>query len=182
MVDLRAELELAKARELDAHESELAACFSPPPPLSDETRERVTPFVAWCGNQKVRALPARPTSVAAFVQWQLDQRVPRQAIVETLQAIENLHFAASVGNPVSAPVVAATLGSTIDPPRSWTKDDKAYFTTLPLHTQEIVARREQQRETDLRRRQNALAEERKRLQAAADPKPVINEIKETISG
>jgi hypothetical protein len=107
--------------------------------------------VQWCETQRVRALPAKPFSVAAFVQWQLDQRVPRQVIVETLSAIENLHYAASVGNPVSAPVVAATLGTTVDPPRSWKKEDKEFFATLPLHAQQIVALREQERETHLRR-------------------------------
>jgi hypothetical protein len=120
--------------------------------------------------------------IAAFVQWQLDQRVPRQVIVETLSAIENLHYAASVGNPVSAPVVAATLGTTVLPPRSWKKEDQEFFATLPLHAQEIIANRETQRETHLRRSQNILAEERKRLQAAAETKPVEITEKETTNG
>jgi hypothetical protein len=171
-MDLRTEIELSKSRELDANENALAACFPAAPALSDETRQRVLPFVQWCETQRVRALPAKPFSVAAFVRAQLDQRVPRQVIVETLASIEALHNAASVGNPVSAPVVAATLGTTIDPPRSWAKADKEFFATLPLHAQSIIADREQERETHLRRSQNALAEERKRLQAAADPKPV----------
>lgn len=173
MADLRTEIELSKAREFDANESALAQCFPPPPALSDEARQRLAPFVTWCEMQKVRALPAKVTSVAAFVHWQLDQRVPRQIIVETLSAIENLHYAAAVGNPVSAPVVATTLGSTVEPPRSWKKEDKAFFATLPLHAQEIIAVREQHRERELRRMQNELATEKKRLNDGAD-KPVIN--------
>jgi hypothetical protein len=182
MVDLRTEIELSKARELDAAENALAACFPAPAPLSDEARQRVLPFVQWCETQRVRALPSRPQSVAAWVQWQLDQRVPRQVIVEVLASIEALHNAASVGNPVSAPVVAATLGTTVDPPRSWKKEDKEFFTTLPLHTQEIVARREQQREVELRRLQNETARYRRLMAGADNTKPVASTEKEVTNG
>jgi hypothetical protein len=182
MVDLRTEIELSKNRELDANESALASCFPAPPALSDETRQRVLPFVTWCEVQRIRALPAKPFSVAAFVQWQLDQRVPRQVIVETLASIEALHNAASVGNPVSSPVVAATLGTTVDPPRSWKKEDKEFFATLPLHAQSIIADREQERETHLRRSQNQLADQRRQLKAAAETKAVETTEKETTNG
>jgi hypothetical protein len=167
-MNLRAEIELAKARELDQNEAAIAQCFPPPPALSDEAKQRLQPFLQWCETQRVRPLPAKPASVAAFVHWQQDQHVPRQIIVETLASIEAVHIAASVGNPVVAPVVATTLGSTVPPPRSWTKEDKAFFTTLPLHAQEIIANREQARETHLRRTQNEFAEMKKRLNGGAD--------------
>ena len=177
-MNLAEEIEKAKQREMDANEAALASCFPRPPELSSEAQQRVMPFVQWCEVQRVRALPARPTSVAAFVCWQQDQHVPRQVIVETLSAIEALHIAASVGNPVVAPVVSATLGSTVEPPRSWKKEDKEFFATLPLHAQEIVARREQERETNLRRGQNELAEMKKRQSDGADTKPVTETVEE----
>ena len=36
----------------------------------------------------------------------------------------------------------------IEPPRSWTKEDKELFTSLPRETQERIAERERSRETD----------------------------------
>jgi hypothetical protein len=56
----------------------------------------------------------------------------------------------------------------VDPPRSWTKEEKAEFATFPIPAQKTISRREQDRERALRQRQNELAEERKRLQADAD--------------
>jgi hypothetical protein len=53
----------------------------------------------------------------------------------------------------------------IEPPRSWTKDDKELFTSLPRATQERIAERERSRDTDLSRRQNEAAVERKALAA-----------------
>lgn len=53
----------------------------------------------------------------------------------------------------------------IEPPRSWTKEDKELFTGLPRETQERLAERERLRETDFSRRQNELAEQRKPLEA-----------------
>ena len=96
------------ARELDQNEAALAACFPRPPELSEAAKQRVVPFVRWCEAQRVRPLPSRPTSVAAFICWQQDQGISRQVICETLSAIESLHTAAALGNPVAAPIVTAT--------------------------------------------------------------------------
>ena len=49
----------------------------------------------------------------------------------------------------------------IEPPRSWTKEEKETFKTYPRDLQETLSRREQERETNLRRGQNELAEQRK---------------------
>jgi hypothetical protein len=53
----------------------------------------------------------------------------------------------------------------IEPPRSWTKEDKEEFLTYPREAQEKIARREQDRETTLRRSQNEAAEQRKAIDA-----------------
>jgi hypothetical protein len=46
----------------------------------------------------------------------------------------------------------------IEPPRSWTKEDKELFTSLPRATQERIAERERSREGDFNRRQQEAAE------------------------
>jgi len=53
----------------------------------------------------------------------------------------------------------------IEPPRSWTKDEKERFKSLPRETQEYLAAREQERDRDFRRSQNEAAEARKAIQA-----------------
>jgi len=53
----------------------------------------------------------------------------------------------------------------IEPPRSWTKEEKDEFKTYPRQAQEIIARREQDRESALRKGQNETAEQRKALEA-----------------
>jgi hypothetical protein len=51
----------------------------------------------------------------------------------------------------------------IEPPRSWTKEDKELFASLPRVTQERLAERERSREGDFLRRQNEAAEKLKGL-------------------
>jgi hypothetical protein len=49
----------------------------------------------------------------------------------------------------------------IEPPRSWTKEAKERFESLPRDTQEYLAAREQERDREVRRSQNEAAETRK---------------------
>lgn len=53
----------------------------------------------------------------------------------------------------------------IEPPRSWTKEEKEAFAKLPRDMQEINSRIASARETEFRRGQNELAEQRKAVQA-----------------
>ena len=53
----------------------------------------------------------------------------------------------------------------IEPPRSWTKEARERFASLPRETQEYLAQREQERDRELRRTQNEAAEQRKGLEA-----------------
>lgn len=55
----------------------------------------------------------------------------------------------------------------IEPPRSWTKEEKDRFRSLPRETQEYLAERETEREREIRRLQNESADERRRFSAEA---------------
>jgi hypothetical protein len=55
----------------------------------------------------------------------------------------------------------------IEPPRSWTKEEKERFKSLPHETQEYLAAREQERDRAVRQSQNEAAEYAKGLQAQA---------------
>lgn len=65
--------------------------------------------------------------------------------------------------PVEATEPAEELPP-IEPPRSWTKEEKEEFQSYPREAQEKIARREQERETALRRGQNEAAEQRKGIE------------------
>jgi hypothetical protein len=53
----------------------------------------------------------------------------------------------------------------IEPPRSWTKEARERWASLPRETQEYLAEREMERDRDLNRRQSEAAEQRKALEA-----------------
>jgi hypothetical protein len=53
----------------------------------------------------------------------------------------------------------------IDAPNSWSKEDREVFASLPPEAQAIVARRETQRDTEIRRVQNEAAQARQAAQA-----------------
>ena len=70
--------------------------------------------------------------------------------------------------PIRQPIPARRRGRNlppIEPPRSWTKEDKDLFTSLPRATQERIAERERSREGDFNRRQQEAAEKSKALEA-----------------
>lgn len=53
----------------------------------------------------------------------------------------------------------------IDPPRSWAREEKERFRTLPRETQEYIAERESQREREFTKTQQETAEERRKYEA-----------------
>lgn len=53
----------------------------------------------------------------------------------------------------------------IEPPRSWSKEDKELFNSLPPETQQRVAERERSRESDFLRRQTEATDKTKALEA-----------------
>src|SRR5690349_18935631 len=73
---------------------------------------------------------------------------------------------ARANGPGETPADDAEAGlPPIEPPRSWTKDDKELFKGLPRATQERLAERERSRERDFLRRQTEDAEKLKGLTA-----------------
>src|SRR5690606_12534789 len=55
-----------------------------------------------------------------------------------------------------------------EPPRSWTKDEKERFKSLPRETQEYLAKRETERDREFRRSQNEASEKQKAIDAERD--------------
>src|SRR5258707_5395232 len=68
----------------------------------------------------------------------------------------------------------------IEPPRSWSNEDKQWFNALPPETQEILARRENERDTALRRGQNEVAQQRQSFTAQQQQMAALREQYEKI--
>jgi hypothetical protein len=150
------------AREIDRNEAALAKCFPPAPhDLTDDSK--VLGFIRFCEERGVRFAPARVETVASFIVWQRDLGVPIERTVEVLTGIERLHDAGQLANPVQTRLVRSLLVGTdeIKPPRSWRKEEQQMFATLPEPIKAVIARRENERETVLRRTQNEAAALRK---------------------
>lgn len=75
------------------------------------------------------------------------------------------------GEPSAPPVetespdAAAPELPPVEPPRSWSKEDKELFKALPRETQERLAERERSRDTDFSRRQQEATERARALEA-----------------
>jgi hypothetical protein len=146
--------------------------------LSVDVRDRFGLFEKWCGEKGVRRLPAKPWVVAAFVLDQIANGRDVQSCLALLAAIERVHDSHNLSNPTATAVVRAALDQIIkiEPPRSWSKDEKAEWALLPPVIRETIARRENERDVALKRKFNELSDLKKRLLSGADePAQTSNE-------
>jgi hypothetical protein len=141
-----------------ANERALAARIAAPrPELDEKVRGLLAPYVRWCKETGVRWCPASPAVISAFIH----SRAPTEKISAMLFAIEELHDQVGAPNPVQTAAVRsailAVLGKKYDLPKDlcaavrWTKDEKELLGKLGTDLQEIVCRRELNRNAALRR-------------------------------
>jgi len=162
---LAEEIERAKQREQiarwDEGERKLAAELRPVNvQITEDVVTRFSVFGKWCMARSVRKLPTKPTTVAAFCLEQRDLGATPQIILSLLGAIEVVHNSHSLSNPCATAIVDEALKEIVssDPPRSWNKHEKAEWTKLPPAIRETIARREGQRDLELKRLQSKFAE------------------------
>jgi hypothetical protein len=184
----------AKANELAQNEAalahQIAAQLPQPPELDEQTQLLLVFFVQWCGSIGVRHLPAAPTTCAMYILNQAKVGIAPERIAAEAQAIELLHDQCGLANPMQTRAARFALEQVlkIEAPRSWPKEEKAMFMHLPVQIRNIILTREIDRERNLRRGQNEIAEQRKaleqliRLQADAEPKSADNTESETTNG
>ncbi len=123
----------------------------------------------------VRSCPARPAVLAGFV-VELSAIMPSAELIQAVADIADWHLLFGLANPAATPIVLAALNeiATIEPPRSWPKEQKRRFRALPHDLQIYIAKREKERDLAVRRAQNAAAGNKcKRTGAAADAGPDI---------
>ena len=106
-----------------------------------------------------------------FILSQAKVGVAPERIAAEARAIELLHDHYGLANPIQTRAgrwALAQVLPSVEAPRSWTKEQKAQFAEFPRAAQEVIAAREKDRETTLRRGQNEIAEMKKRLMADAE--------------
>jgi hypothetical protein len=151
-----------------ANEQKIAATVERvSPELSADELAALSVFNRWCGLNGLRNIPANPRVVAAWIRS--EKGTDPNKIIETLSAIERLHDFHSLPNPIATSTVRNELGRVmnIQPPRSWRKSEQLVFMSLPVEIRAAIERREHQRETELRRLQNEVAELKKRQAQSA---------------
>ncbi len=106
----------------------------------------------------------------SVLDWRRKRDAEPAVVDETKPATDSAQAETAPATEQSSGETEATDSATeelppIEPPRSWTKDDKELFTSLPRATQERIAERERSRESDFLRRQNEATEQRKAMEA-----------------
>ena len=117
-------------------------------------------FEEHAARRGVRSFPTSPAIVADFLNSLTDE-----ALEPACQAIVCIHDSVGASNPVATVACRTILERRLRPetPRAWPKEDKQLFASLPVEIRAILTRRENERDTALRRSQNKLASEIKKV-------------------
>lgn len=134
--------------------------------LNARIQEEPTAFGKWCIQANVRALPAAPVHVAAFIR-DCEQMAPIEKIWEAVLEVSQSHLSNGFADPTAGGVVAEAISSiaAIPPPRSWPKAMGPRFKAIPYDVQRYLAEREKEQDRAVRRAQNEAADARKALAA-----------------
>jgi hypothetical protein len=168
--DLKKIQERERIAALDAGEARVAAELTIQPraiELTPDVLARFDRFSKWCAVKQCRRLPAKPTTIAAYVLEQDALGHPAQQIISVLDAIALAHDHHSLPNPTQTAIVSAALDQVVkvEPPRSWRPEERAEWSRVPPGIRHAIARRESDRDKALRQAQNKLADERHALAA-----------------
>jgi hypothetical protein len=178
------ELQRAKAREeiakLDAGERRVAAQLGidPTKPSSElpaALRSELAAYQTWCAKNSCRHLPTKSYVLAQFLKEAAQLGVPWGKLTLVVAAVRVQHDRYFFADPTNSQIVLQTIeqiAPSPEPPRSWPAADKAEFARLPADIREIIARRENDRDRELRRKQSEFAALKQRLSNGADNKPV----------
>jgi hypothetical protein len=163
-------------QQILSNEDRLAAGLQPIPLLDADANLRLKPYEHFCREHGVRSHPARPQTVLGFLRSEKASGTEPFKIALALSAVETLHDHFGYANPVAVAAVRRELGLilNIEAPRSWPLAEQLVFVSLPPEIRAIIARRERERETALRRAQNEAAEA-KRQSGSADKPATPNE-------
>jgi hypothetical protein len=148
--------------------SEKLAAITKADPLTEQEQALCKEFMEWTRRKEVKYFPSSPTTIAAYL-TDIAGHKTEDYLLDSISALRRLHDQTGLANPCATFAVEQILAVLFKtaPPRSWPRAEQSIFASLPASLQAIIARREKERESGLRRKQNELAEQIKKLK----PKP-----------
>jgi hypothetical protein len=172
-MDLNSEAALHGSEQSPIAQSPIAIVPAPAGDQPMDAREAARSLAAWRHNRdqqpdksKDQPQPGAPRAQGAAVPQVAQESIPVQAGYDAGELPAPPGETQDADPAASDPRAdAGTDLPPIEPPRSWTKEDKDLFTSLPRDTQERIAERERSREGDFSRRQQEAAEKSKALEA-----------------
>lgn len=132
------------------------------------------PFDKWCGLHGEKPVPATPAAVAGFIRACAPHGIEK--IWPLVTAISRAHYLIGLADPTVGGPACAALNeiAKIEPPRSWPKEYKFRFTSLPYDLQIYMAAHEVQRDKEVRRAQSEAAALKQKLAAISQPAKAQN--------
>jgi hypothetical protein len=138
-----------------------ALCVSPPRP-TERQQQIWHSFVRHCQRRGIRPFPASPAACADWLNLLPDEEIEPAAAV-----IVCVHDSVGASNPIATIACRTILERRLraECPRSWSKEDRQFFISLPREIQAILTRREAERDASVRTKHN---EFHKRIGVAAE--------------
>lgn len=135
--------------------------------LSTDELECWSRFSAWCEQKSARALPAKPWVVATYILETAGMGVPSDQVLAVLKSGQLVHDKNNLNSPVYTTPALKALDAIVkvEPPRSFSQDEKADWHLVPPTIRDAISRVDQARNKELRRLQNETAELKKRYAA-----------------
>jgi hypothetical protein len=171
---LTLEQQLQKSRILqwDSNEQALLQKLQiqiPKTPLTSDVLGRIDLFGKWCEARGVRKCPVKNWVLATYLLEKSAEGMPPEPLLATLAAVAALHDHHGLSNPVATRVVNLALERILREERQprWSKDELVEWRHLPLPMRNAIARREEDRDRELRRLQNEAAKRRQNMNGAA---------------
>jgi hypothetical protein len=116
-------------------------------------------FEKWCASRGEQPIPASPTIIARFIHELQDMGI--EHVFEEVEAIGRSHWIIGLPDPTCGPgLVTQEINriSKVTPPRSWRAEARDAFMSLPWPVQVEIGKREAERDREVRRLQNEVAE------------------------
>ena len=148
------------ARVMQINEQQIAQSLgvSPQQPTAEQVN-LFRSFQSYCVQKGAMPHPA-PALVASWL-----DTLDTEHLDAACRAIEVVCDYQVLANPIATLPVRTILERKLRPetPRSWNKEDRLAFASCPPELRSIILKREQERDTALRRSQNSLAEAKRNL-------------------
>jgi hypothetical protein len=121
-------------------------------------------FSTWASRHQLTALPARPSTIAAFITAHRETD-PKQ-LLQLVEQIADAHSSRNLADPTKTwPATFALSRLTqIKPPRSFNADAREMFYGLPPSLQQYLVQRENERDRGLHQSQQRLADAKKEIE------------------